>query len=129
MCKEFIAAHPHVAVVVDDGIGSTKVEDRRTTIAIVLLSGDNHNNAVFSIGEALCNPHDVFDKKLGTKIAVNRAHHADNDGACQCTLAEIETMEEYEGYDDVMSAVVSPLTGTPIPYGLINRVKMLIPKN
>jgi len=129
MCRTDLAAYPTVKVPV---LGSNNEEilvDRRTAIAVVLISGSNEEDAVFSVGEALCNPHDVFNKALGRKIAVSRAFHGDNEGAIQYQIKDIERMVQYEGLDDPMSDATAPISGAPLPYGIVNRIKMLIPRS
>ncbi len=129
MCKDYLIAHPLTSVEMDTAEGII-IEERRTSIAVVLLQhNDEIGDCVVSVGEALCNPKDSFNKDLGTKIAVNRAKHADNHGANQWKLSEIENMIEYEGEESTMSSATTPITGTPMPYGLVNRIRMLIPRS
>ena len=126
--EKSIVSHPFTSVELISEDGSF-YDTRRITIAAVLSKlADNPEDTVISIGESLCNPKDPFNKALGTKIAVNRANHGNCDGSNHWTIREIEKMVEYEGEENPMSSAVSPITGTAIPYGMINRIRMLIPR-
>jgi len=128
MCRSDLAAYPMVLVPVLGSNGEEILVERRSAIAVVLMSGTSDEDAVFSVGEALCNPHDVFNKALGRKIAVSRAMHGDNEGAIQYRIEDIERMVKYEDLDDPMSDATAPISGAPLPYGIVNRIKMLIPR-
>jgi len=128
MCRKDLGAYPMVLVPVLGKNGEEILVQRRTAIAVVLISGSNEEDAVFSVGEALCNPHDVFNKALGRKIAVSRAMHGDNEGAVQYCIEDIERMVKYEDLDDPMSDATAPISGAPLPYGIVNRIRMLIPR-
>jgi len=128
MCRKDLAAYPMVKVAMIGNNGEEVFTLRRSAIAVVLMSGFTTEDAIFSVGEALCNPHDVFNKALGRKIAIARATHGDNEGAVQYRLEDIERMVKYEDLDDPMSDATAPLSGAPMPYGIVNRIKMLIPR-
>ena len=133
--RNYIIAYPEIDVTVD--VRGEDVEDhRRSAIAVVLKSGDDIKDAVFSVGESVCNPKDNFDKHTGRQIALNRAKHGHNDGAISFTYDEAVTMvihEEksfghVEGEEPIGKSIIcSAITNTPLPFGLINRLKMLLP--
>lgn len=123
-----LACYPMVLVPV---LGTDNVainEERRTTIAVVLESGTDEESAIFSVGEAVCGPKDVFNKRLGRKIAVTRANHGPNIGAVSYKIEDFERMVKYEGIDEPMSDATAPISGAPIPYGIVNRLRLLIPR-
>lgn len=133
--RNFIIAYPEIDVTVD--VRDEEIEDhRRSAIAVVLKSGSNIEDAVFSAGESVCNPKDNFQKITGRKIAINRAKHGHNDGALEFTYNEAITMVVHEsrrvghveGEEPIgRSIICSAITHTPLPFGLINRLKMLLP--
>jgi len=128
MCRDSITAFPTIISKVERN-GIEVEQDRRIAISIVLTSGDSVENAVFTIGESICNPKDVFNKELGKKISVERAKHGDNHGAIQYPFKEL--VKEYgdeQGKTKFKPLGRSPITSTLIPHGLANRVKMLIPR-
>lgn len=133
--RDYIIAYPEISV----GMKGPNSEDiqavRRTAIAIVLRFGTTIDDAVFCVAEAVCNPKDNFCKSIGKTIAVNRAKHHENDSCFTFTAEDALTMIQYEDgpkdpdTDEVRpeSSVLSPVSNTPIPYGLLNRLKMLLP--
>jgi len=129
MCKKkVLVAFPFANSSINEDSEEDKERSRRVAIGIILYSGDSVENAIFSIGESVCNPGDVFNKELGKKIALERAKHGYNKGAGQFKYNDLVRVEVIEGVEKCISIGRSPITNTLIPYGLINRIKMLIPR-
>lgn len=132
--RDYIIAYPVIRITMKGPNGIDIQALRRTAIAIVLHSGNTLEDAVFCIAEAVCNPRDNFNKSTGKTIAVNRAKHEHNDGCLLFSAEEALTMVQYdegakdkEGETVMESTVLSPVSNTPVPYGLLNRLKMLLP--
>lgn len=133
--RDYIIAYPLVKVFMKGPNSEDIQAERRTAIAIVLHSGTTMENAVFCVGEALCNPKDNFCKSTGNTIAINRARHGANDACLMFTAEEALTLVEYEdgaldsatGDSLPESVVLSSVSHTPIPHGLLSRLNMLLP--
>ncbi len=114
-----------------------KVRDLRSTISVRLLM--DSADPVFVMGEALQAVEDEFNRHVGVSIADGRAmsrktYHKDANW-CIFTLSQAEDMvEDYlerkEDTGDIMkvSSVRLPLSGLHLPHGIVNRLKMLVPR-
>lgn len=111
-------------------------ETIRSTISVRLLQEDA--DPVFVVGEALQSIEDDFSKKVGKAIADGRAiarKELDEDiNWSTFSLSEaLETtddlFEREEGGKVIqVSCVKLPLSGLPLPHGVVNRLCMLLPK-
>lgn len=110
MAKEYIVAYPEIQVELEDGT----TEKRRVAIGVTLKSGTDHDDAVFQMGEAVSHPDDIFNKKVGRDKAVGRS---------KSKYAVTFSLEEANA-----GVVTTPITELPLPYGVINRLPMLIPR-
>lgn len=117
-----LLAYPNI---VEDILGLK----RRIAICIVLAEDNPDPLAIrFGLGEAVCNPVDNFDKRIGSRIAENRAIGGGNlekwDGATSFTLKEALVLDS----DDTgpVSNIKTPITQTPVPLGMISRLRFLV---
>jgi hypothetical protein len=110
----------------------------RTTIYIRLLEEDKVNpfNSVFAMGEALCGPDDNFSRKEGVALASKRAKYMPHLGhASSFTLdaamksADILANMAEDETTFPLGIVTTPLTGLPIPYGMMARLPNLLETN
>lgn len=108
----------------------------RTSIVVKLLQeGDD---PVFVLGEAMQSPDDIFNRKTGHHLAETRAdlrrEHKEDVNWITFSLSEAKTMTqdffEREDRGEVMqvSSVKLPISDIPLPHGVVNRLRMLLPK-
>lgn len=110
----------------------------RTTIYIRLVEEDKVNpfNSVFAMGEALCGPDDNFSRKEGVALASKRAKYMPHLGhASSFTLdaamksANILANLPEDEVTIPTGVVTTPLTGLPIPHGMMARLPNLLETN
>lgn len=121
--KDFLVAYPYVEYEDEFGISITQ----RSTLYIKLVQemNDDPMQSVFVIGEALCAIDDNFEKSEGRRIAKQRAdYHEFKEYAELFTLAEALETEHIE--EEPTSCIKSPLTGIPLPPGIVKRLPSLL---
>lgn len=106
-----------------------------TTISVRLLQ--ENADPVFVLGEALQSPDDEFDKEIGLRIADGRAsvrrQFTEDVNWITFSLSEAETMvddfygREEDGEVMQVSSVKLPISELPLPHGVVNRLKQLLP--
>lgn len=112
------------------------VNKLRSTISVRLLEGGV--NPVFVVGEALQSYEDDFSKSIGKSISDDRAlvlrPSKQNKNWLSFSLSEALELEpdplgRVENYDVVqVSTVKLPISGLPLPHGIVNRLRMLLPR-
>lgn len=123
MSRDILVAYPDVTVKRTIGNESI-VNERRSTVVVKLESGSIPEEAVFRIAESTCSELDNFSKARGLQIAEARLGHEE----CSHTfsLAEAETFIGTE--EDARSIVSLPVSNNALPFGIVNRLRMLVPR-
>lgn len=134
--EEFINAFDNDHVCSETLFKYGLVDNLRSTISVRLL--ENAEDPVFVLGEAMQSPEDSFSKEVGKRIADGRAtsqkiYHEDVNW-CKFTLSEAlhqtaDYFERKEGDKEIgVSSVKLPISGVPLPHGIVNRLRMLVPR-
>jgi len=123
MAQTHLVSYPRVVYTMPSGMEA----HRRVAIAVSLVEGDQEStdeNVVFAVAEAVCADGDVFDRAKGRQTAIHRLDSTRQSHSF--SLADAKNVNG-EG-DDRVSSVLSPITRTPLPHGILNRLRMLIPR-
>ena len=120
--KDYVIAYPSYELA-DEVNGSVVVSVRRCAVAAVLREGTTKEDAVFGIGEAVCHETDHFVRKVGRAKAVGRAHSKE---ALLVPYSDLTEMVDYPNSELKESKVLGPLSGEPIPYGIVTNLENLL---
>lgn len=113
-----LKAYPYVY----QDLSESRDRQRSALCVVVLQYNEDPMLAVFGMGESLCHPEDNFKKAVGAGVARGRAKGALDcpDGSCLFTLGEVVAASESG------DPILTPLTLTPIPHGVRNRLTNLL---